>query len=74
MDQIKTGQRVLVTDAFGSEKERVALSGIVQAPDLLVVWVASDEELAAAKAEGREPEGIPWPAEDVRPVKDHAHA
>jgi hypothetical protein len=33
--------------------------------DFLVVWICRPEEWIAAQAEGHEPEGVPWPAEDV---------
>lgn len=33
--------------------------------DFAVVWICRPEEWEAAQAEGREPEGVPWPAEDV---------
>jgi hypothetical protein len=41
---------------------------IVRGEDFPVVWVAREEEWEAAQAEGREPNAVPWPADDVRLV------
>jgi hypothetical protein len=35
--------------------------------DFAVVWVCREEEWTAAQREGREPVGIPWPADAVSP-------
>ncbi len=45
-----------------------ATSGVEQRRDSLVVWVCGEKEWEAAQAEGREPRGIPWPAEEVQEV------
>jgi hypothetical protein len=37
--------------------------------DFAVVWVCRPEEWEQAQAEGREPEGVPWPIEDVRVIE-----
>lgn len=70
--EIERGDAVGVRTAFGTMLERVALRGVEKGHDFPVVWVATREEWEAANAEGREPEGLPWPAEDVvagdRPV------
>jgi hypothetical protein len=50
----------------GEHLERVAMTTVVDGDDFPVVWVCREEEWAAARAEVRDPEGIPWPAEDVR--------
>jgi hypothetical protein len=62
---ITRGSRVVAVNARGEHGERVALSGIVQGRDFPVVWICRPEEWDAAQAEGRNPEGVPWPAEDV---------
>lgn len=52
---IKSGDRVVVTDAFGVEHEMVADTGIeTRGHSFPVVWVQTDD--------GR----IPWPAESLR--------
>ena len=52
---IKSGDLVVVTDAFGKEYEAVAESGIEPyGPSLLAVWVRIDDKR------------IPWPVELVR--------
>lgn len=63
--EITRGQPVTVIDAFGAELERVALTGPQRGLDMAVIWVCRPEELAEAETEGREPEGVPWPLEDV---------
>jgi hypothetical protein len=40
--------------------------------DFPVVWVCSEEEWQAAHAEGREPEGLPWPAKHVQLAEELA--
>jgi hypothetical protein len=68
MPNIEPGKRVSVTDWRGQTHERTALSEPVQGTDFMVVWACRPEEWDAARAEGRDPEGLPWPAEDVRPL------
>lgn len=34
----------------------------------------SEEEWKASQAEGRDPDAVPWPAEDVRPLANGADA
>lgn len=63
------GQRVTVIDFSGDPHPRIALSGAQRGTDFLVVWVCRPEEWEAAQREGREPEGVPWPYEDVRAVE-----
>jgi len=55
-------------DVSGNRLRRRALGGVVPGYDFPVVWITSEEEWEAAQAEGRDPEGVPWPAEDVRPL------
>ncbi len=62
---ISRGDKVRVRDAFGALVERRAVTGTLMGEDFLVVRVCTEEEWAAAAAEGREPRGTPWPAEDV---------
>lgn len=64
--KITPGTLVEVVNARGERTERVALSGVVAGRDFPVVWVCRPEEMEAAAAEGRDAEGVPWPAEDVR--------
>lgn len=66
--EVKRGVAVTVRTAFGTVLERVALSGIETGRDFPVVWVCMRDEWQAAMAEGSEPEGLPWPAEDVAVV------
>lgn len=63
---IHTGDLVKARNAFGIENERRALTGVERGEDFPVVWVCTEAEWEAAEAEGRSPEGIPFPAEDVR--------
>lgn len=66
--EIQPGDKVIVVDAFGVEHERRALTGVVPAHDFDVVWACRENEWETAVAEGRQPEGVPWPVEDVRPA------
>lgn len=63
---IAPGMKVLARSAFGEELPRRALSGPQRGVDFMVVLVCTEEEWTAAEAEGRDPDGTPWPAEDVR--------
>lgn len=49
----------MVRTAFGTTLERVALTGVEEGHDFPVVWVTTNEDWAAARAEGREPEALP---------------
>jgi hypothetical protein len=66
MDHFEIGQPIEVRDAFGNWLPRRALSDIEEGYDFPVVWACRVEEWAEAEAEGRSPDGSPWPAEDVR--------
>jgi hypothetical protein len=70
MAVIKPGSRVLARSAFDELLERRAVTGVQPGHDFPVVWVCPEEEWQAAHAEGREPDGLPWPAEDVRLVEE----
>jgi len=70
MADIERGARTEVRDADATTLVRRALSGVVDheihGEQLAVVWASTEEEWEAAQAEGREPEGNAWPAENVR--------
>lgn len=70
---IMPGDLVLAVDAFGRTNMRRAITPVVEGADFPVVWICSEAEWKAAESENREPEGIPFPFEDVRLAED-AHA
>jgi hypothetical protein len=57
---------VTAVDAEGEELPRRALGGPEMGQNFRVVWVCREEEWHAAMRDGRLPDGVPWPAEDVR--------
>ena len=61
-----TGELVFATDASGEDLPRRAISGPVRGDNFMVIWVCREEEWHAAQREGRHPDGVPWPVEDVR--------
>jgi hypothetical protein len=64
---IKSGDLVTAVDAEGEELPRRAISGKVTGDrGLPLIWVCREEEWHAALRDGRHPDGVPWPAEDVR--------
>ena len=65
MSMIKAGSRVMVRAADGERLERRATTGIEPGYDFPIVWVCKEDEWARARADGREPEAMPWPAADV---------
>ena len=67
--QIEKGSHVRVRTAFNDWVRRRAASGIEEGADFTVVWVCTEDEWAVAKAESREPEAVPGPAEDVQVVE-----
>jgi hypothetical protein len=73
MREIRAGDIVLVRTAFDQWHKRRALTGVIPGDRFAVVWACRLEEWDSAQAEGREPEGAPWPAEDVQ-LAEHAHA
>ena len=74
MRTVEPGDRVLARSAFDELLERRALTPVVDGHNFPVVWVCKEEEWEAALAEGREPQGVPWPAEDVKLVRSATHA
>jgi hypothetical protein len=62
---IEPGTEVLVKTADGGVLRRRAVSDVERGQDFPVVWVVREEEWVAAQIEGREPDAVPWPAEDV---------
>lgn len=67
MSSILPGARVLVTDSRGRVHRKIALTTVMDGRDIPVVWACREEEWSDAQREEREPEGVPWPATDVRP-------
>jgi hypothetical protein len=65
MEEIAAGMLVFVRDVSGKALESRALSAIVPGRDFPVVWACREDEWLTAHAEDRQPEGVPWPAEDV---------
>jgi hypothetical protein len=63
--EINAGTKVWAMDAVGERLSRIAASGVVPSHDFPVVWICAPEEWARARAEGREPDAVPWPAEAV---------
>lgn len=62
-EDAEVGVKLNASEATGAERgERVAP---MMGDDFAVVWVARPEEWEAATAEGCDPQGFPWPAEDV---------
>jgi len=68
---IQAGDRVMARNAYGEENERRALTPVIEGEDFAVVWVCTDDEWERARFEGRAPEGVPFPAEDVRALAAH---
>lgn len=67
---ITPGDPIIVLNAYGQREPRRAITGVVAGLDFPVVWACREEEWSAAHSEGRDPQGVPWPAEDVHPVQD----
>lgn len=65
---ITTGDRIYVMDIRRQEHRRRALTGPIPGYDFEVVWTCREDEWDAAQREDREPDGMPWPSEDVRPA------
>jgi len=49
----------------------IALGPRSQGRDFPVVWVCTEAEMTDAQREGREPHGLPWPADALR-VLEHS--
>lgn len=65
---IKPGAIVHIKTALGETLDRRAVTPVVEGSDFPVIWVCREEEWKAAHRQGREPDSVPWPAEDVWPV------
>jgi hypothetical protein len=68
------GTKVFIQTADGQLLPRRAISDVERGEDFPVVWVSREEEWEAAQAEGREPDAVPWPAEDVQLAEDENEA
>src|SRR5947207_2891545 len=66
MATIEPGSKVLAHSAFDELLERRAVTGVEAGHDFPVVWVCPEDEWQRAQAEGRDPEGLPGPAESLR--------
>lgn len=66
MNQWGYGAPVIVRNGRGAALNKRAITGIMPGEDFPVVWACREEEWEAALADGRPPEGVPWPAEDVQ--------
>jgi hypothetical protein len=66
VNEIKRGDHVVAIDAIGTPLPKRALSGVERGASFPIVWVSRPDEWDAAEREGREPEGVPWPADDVK--------
>jgi len=69
MNTIQPGDHVLARAANDELLERRAITEPIDGDDFRVVWVCTEDEWLEAEAESREPDGIPWPAEDVKVVE-----
>lgn len=65
MSAIQKGALVRVRAADNETLTKRALSSRVQGLDFPIVWVCSEAEWRRAMEEGREPQGVPWPADAV---------
>lgn len=74
MSVIEPGSRIEARTADNRTIQRRALSGVVDGLDFPVVWLCTDEEWEAAQRDGRDPNVVPWPAEDVQLVQEAVHA
>lgn len=68
MPTIHPGDRVEVLSMTGP-LARIATTTIVEGTRFPVVWVCREEEWTQAIQEGREPDAVPWPAEDVTQLR-----
>lgn len=69
MDVFNMGDVLVVRDAGGRKFRKRALGPAVYGHDFMVVWMCSEDEWASAMTEGREPDGRPWPVEDIDSVE-----
>lgn len=70
MDMIESGQRVRARSSADRMLEKRAITGVVMGDDFPVVWVCGEEEWKAAREEGREAKGVPWPADAVEAYRE----
>jgi hypothetical protein len=70
MDSIEVGQRVVARSSGDRRLEKRAITGVIMGDDFPVVWVCREEEWEAARNEGREAAGVPWPADAVEAHRD----
>ena len=69
--EIARGVAVEVVNALGQRQHRIALTGVIAGRDFPVVWVCRPDEWQAAQEANRDPEGMPYPAEDVTVSSEH---
>jgi hypothetical protein len=69
LPSVNPGDLVNVVSTTGVLR-RVAVTDVVRGHKFPVVWVCAVEEWENAIEEQREPDAVPWPAEDVRPADD----
>jgi hypothetical protein len=74
MIETHEGQLIEVRDAYGESLRRVALGPVDPGYDFAVVWACRLEEWEAAQSEGRSPDGVPWPIEDVKVIDEKVPA
>jgi hypothetical protein len=72
--EIAPGAKVIVRTAADDLLRCRAMSGVVPGHSFPVVWVCTEEDWATAQSQGIEPDGVPWPAEDVQPAEPEAMA
>lgn len=63
---VEPGMLLRCVGAGGEERTARAISGVTAGGDFAVVWACSEREWDDAVEHDREPDGIPWPIEDVR--------
>lgn len=64
---VRAGDRVEAISTTGP-LTRIATTGVVAGHRFPIVWISTEEEWNLARQEQREPDAVPWPAEDVRPA------
>ena len=64
--KITRGAPVLARDVTGRMLPKRALGEPVDGATFKVVWVCREEEWIEAERDGREPDAVPWPVEDVQ--------
>jgi hypothetical protein len=74
LPSITPGDPIIVLNAYGEREARRAITGVVAGLDFPVVWACRQEEWDAAATERRDPQGVPWPAEDVELASEHVNA